>query len=373
MKRVILKSVLSVALCSIVAMLTTSCSKDFVQENQFESVEFSPRGGKIYRWQQQLEWTAGAYKIVFPELELVGWRKAGVLNSKEAIENFVEDGLQNNKMFGHTVDLEKGIYEIAPRSELTQKYGVWGDKAIEIVKQQFIDATPVGAEIVELQWSYKGKPFTEAIAVINGKDELGNGIVFNTINQFLLVKDVPLADWQIEEREELKRKATSITPEEQEMIEEHMRKKRQNGNSTRTGIDGEEEPKNLQVVGTPHSYLSTWTVGGISVCDVSLIFVAEFDLNTATFNAWDVVIEKHNSAPGYSCDTDAMLTEGISGVSVAAKYIWGWAWGYTPYGPNIDVSRGQQTLMFSGNYQEATLSGEETVFCPMLPPEDNNN
>ena len=363
MKKII---IFNIALCSIVAMLTISCSKDYVQENQFETVEFSTRSGEVKRWQQQLEWTAGAYKSVFPELRLLGWRKIGTLNCDEAIEKFVEDGLQDNKMFGHTVDLEKEIYEIATRSELTQKYGVWDDNAIEIIKQQFIDAIPINAEIIELQWNYKGETFTEKIAVINGEDELGSGIVFNTINQFLLVKDVPLAEWQIKDREERAHKAMTITPEEQKFIEEYMRQKRQKNNSTRIGIDGEEEPKTLVTVPTPHYYTSAITIGGISVCCVGLKSATEFDLNTATLNAWDVVIEYHNSAIGYCCSTNAVLTSGIIGQTVSASHIWGWAWGpiVSTESP-ARVTQGRKELIFTGLCSETFQSSEFTEFCPM--------
>ena len=365
MKQQTLNQIFNIALCSIVAMLTISCSKDLAQEETYESVDFTTEEGIQYRWQEQLRWCADAYEIVFPDLKLTGWKRAGVLDSQEAIEKFIDDGLQDNKMFGHTVDIEKGIYEVATRAELASKYGVWSDEAINTLKQQIAKNLYIGAEIIELQWSYKGKLFTEKIAVSNNIDELGNSILFNTVNQFLVVRNVPLADWQIEYIKQKEHEAKTITPEKLKLIDEHLAKTR--NNTPRIGIDGEEEEKVLQPQYRTHGDVSIDRIGGYPVFDVELIFVAQFEMNTRTFDAWDAIIVKHNSAYGYQCDTDAVLTYGIPNVSAVANYIWGYTWAYVGYYETqrlVSVSRGDGILYYS-HLDNKFESEEQAIFCPM--------
>lgn len=358
-----IKSVLSIVLCSIVAMLTISCSKDIVQESEFNPVEFYEEDGQLPRWQEQLQWIADTFKNVFPELELAGWRNVGNLNSQEAIDKFLEEGLQDNKFFGHTIDAENRVYEVAPRSELMQKYGVWNENATAILKKQFKDKMPIGANIIELRWIYKGEEYIEKIAVTNEIDELGNAIRFSTVSQFIRTVDVPLADWQIKDLKE--RQQTVIAPDKQLLIENCAKKLRDR--TTRTGIDGEEEPRNLYQINNPYGYISPHHINGVSVCDVELIFVTQFDMNTLTFDAWDVIIVRHNSVYGYQCDTDAVLTYGIKDVSASASHIWGYTWAFIGYNETervVDVSRGINYLYFS-HLDNKYISDNISVVCPI--------
>lgn len=367
MKRITFKSVLSIVLCSIVAMLAISCSKDIVQENEFETIEFYAKEGQLPRWQEQLQWISDTFEDVFPDLKLVGWRSIGSLNSQTEIEKFIEEGLQDNKFFGHTIDAENRVYEVAPRSELNQKYGVWNENATAILKKQFKDKMPIGANIIELRWIYKGEEYIEKIAVSNEIDELGNAIRFSTISQFILTKNTPLADWQIKDINQ--RKQEIMTPEKQNLVELCIKKLK--SKTTRTGIDGEEEPRNLYHASSHHSYLSPYRINGASVCDVELIFVTQFDMNALAFDAWDVVIVKHNSTTGHQCDTDAVLTYGIKGVSASATHKWGYTWafiGYTETERVVDVSRGTDCLYFS-HIENQYISDDISVLCPI--PESN--
>lgn len=334
MKRITFKSVLSIVLCSIVAMLAISCSKDIVQENEFETIEFYAKEGQLPRWQEQLQWISDTFEDVFPDLKLVGWRSIGSLNSQTEIEKFIDDGLQDNKMFGHTIDVENKIYVVAPRSELMQKYGVWSDEAINPLKNDYNAIIPIGANIIELKWIYKGKEYFEKIAVSNEIDALGSAIKFSTISQFILVKDkyFTLNDWQINDKKQSELKAKIISPEVIKQLEIVLET-----NKTRTGIDGEEEVFEYLTYYEHHQARSDTYVGGVPTYDILMHTVTQFSKHDLIFRGWGKVIERCNAAPNYCCDVDATLIGGEVGISTGISYKWGYAHGYGSNSASVGV------------------------------------
>ena len=107
----------------------------------------------------------------------------------------------------------------------------------ESAKKLYNDKLANGAKVVELKWQYKGKEFTEKIAVTNKPDEKG-GIIFSAIHLPVDSRNVPLADWQ---KEDIKRREQQMqqreeyykSPEGQKMLQEHMKK---HGKRTSAGV-----------------------------------------------------------------------------------------------------------------------------------------
>ena len=228
--RKFVKSVLCIALCSIAAIATCNAG------NKFKPVESLANEENALRWQQQLKWTAGAYDILHPELKLLGWREVGTLSSQEQIDKFLKDGVDENRLYSHTIDVKSCKYEIAPLGELAKKYDVWKNASFENAKKIYGSKLASGAKVVELKWQYKGKKFVEKIAVTDKHDDMG-GIIFSTIHIPVDSNKVPLADWQKEEIkqreiERQKREEYFKSPEGQKMLREHMQK---NGQRTSAG------------------------------------------------------------------------------------------------------------------------------------------
>ena len=239
MKRITFKSVLSIVLCSIVAMLAISCNGKIAKEEKFEPVEFSTKAESLYRWQEELEYLADTYKKHFPNLELVGWRNVGTLNSREAINKVIDDGFRDDAIIGHMVDFDAGVYTVAPLAEIAARYGVKEpsfsregfDKLIQHYKNRNI---PIGTELVELDWKYKGQPFVEKIIVIkNYKD---TGILFSTISHRIAIKDAAPPKWYAKEVEERRQFVIDSlnTPEAKKKLAEHMKK---HAKYTSAGVD----------------------------------------------------------------------------------------------------------------------------------------
>ena len=233
MRSAILKSVLSVALCSIVAMLAMPCQAKTAKDGKYNPVSALAKDQNPLRWQQQLKWTAGAYELEYPELKLLGWREVGVLNNQKDIDQFIAGNVDKDKLYSHIIDYKNKKYEIAPLSQLAKKYDVWKNANFDSAKRAYGDKL-VGEKVVELQWQYKGKKFVEKIAVTDKHDEMG-GILFSAIKLPIDSNRVPLADWQREsikqhEKERQERIKYLNSPEGQKMLKEHMRK-----NGKRTG------------------------------------------------------------------------------------------------------------------------------------------
>lgn len=202
MKRLTLKSLFGIALCSIVAI--APCSVMASSAKKFKSVKQLSQGQNAPRWQQQLKWSADAYAVVYPELKLLGWREIGPLNNQEEIDQFIREGVDKDKLFGHTI-FSKGDgkiqgYEIAPLTELAQKYDVWKGTTFENVKKVCNDRLSANAKVVELKWQYKEKQFIEKIAVSDQHNAQG-GIIFSAIKLAVNSNKVPVAEWQIKDRE----------------------------------------------------------------------------------------------------------------------------------------------------------------------------
>ena len=171
MRSAILKSVLSVALCSIVAMLAMPCQAKTAKDGKYNPVSALAKDQNPLRWQQQLKWTAGAYELEYPELKLLGWREVGVLNNQKDIDEFIAGNVDKDKLYSHIIDYKNKKYEIAPLSQLAKKYDVWKNANFDSAKRAYGDKL-VGVKVVELQWQYKGKKFVEKIAVTDKHDEV---------------------------------------------------------------------------------------------------------------------------------------------------------------------------------------------------------
>ena len=124
MRSAILKSVLSVALCSIVAMLAMPCQAKTAKDGKYNPVSALAKDQNPLRWQQQLKWTAGAYELEYPELKLLGWREVGVLNNQKDIDEFIAGNVDKDKLYSHVIDYKNKKYEIAPLSQLAKKYEI---------------------------------------------------------------------------------------------------------------------------------------------------------------------------------------------------------------------------------------------------------
>ena len=197
MKRFIL-SAMCIALCSIAAIATCNA------ENKFKPIKSLPKGEKAHRWQQQLKWSADVNKEVFPELQLLGWREVGKFNNQEEIDKLLRDGVDKDRLYGHTIHNKEGKiegYEILPLSELAEKNAMFKNVTFEAAKSIYGSRISTDDKIVELKWQYKGKEFIEKVAVTEKLNNSRDGLLFSTVGSGLAVNGndlkMPRPDWLI--------------------------------------------------------------------------------------------------------------------------------------------------------------------------------
>lgn len=171
-----------------VGLFMVSCSSDInLKQELFCKDSVLPSNNT---WQKQLEYALDKNRtktrVGTDEIFLSGYFNKGVINSEEEIPSVIEHLFSDESFIVHYIDNER--FEILPLKTFMKEMSVKNvDYLFSDVRTQLEDIIKVGMDLIELEWSYKGKTFS-TIAIAS--NDYG-GIIYDSIGSFIIdsVKD----------------------------------------------------------------------------------------------------------------------------------------------------------------------------------------
>lgn len=174
---------ISLFLLSIVVLFFVSCNADILQDLESSYVEENRIASLQSTWQEQVEYAKSqnvATRSAFDEVTLIKYTYKGKINTQKQISELL------NCLFSDDADvvtyLDSVNYDIVPLKTIREKAKQMNiDDPSESLRLQLDSVIELGMEVIDLEWSYKGRTvYSTAIA----SNERG-GIIYDHIGHMI--------------------------------------------------------------------------------------------------------------------------------------------------------------------------------------------